>query len=157
MTDAIYLAVVWYTDGDTLETMPMTTKTKTKTERPSIDGDAGLGLINLNRALSGRPEVSPEEWAARRKGSKASKDSTSAPRVRGAKTPKASTSKAPKDDFARILRAALVKSDQTLYRVSMDTGIGQDVLSRFVREERGLSLETASRLAMHLGYQLKRG
>lgn len=62
-----------------------------------------------------------------------------------------------KGDFASILRAALTASDQSLYRVSMETGIGQDVLSRFVREERGLSLETAGRLAMHLGYQLKRG
>jgi hypothetical protein len=69
----------------------------------------------------------------------------------------ATKTKRPKTDFASILRAALVRSDQTLYRVSMETGIGQDVLSRFVREERGLSLETASRLAMHLGYQLKRG
>lgn len=64
--------------------------------------------------------------------------------------------KASPDDFARILRSALTASDQTLYRVSMDTGIGQDVLSRFVREERGLSLETAGRLAVHLGYTLKR-
>jgi plasmid maintenance system antidote protein VapI len=86
----------------------------------------------------------------------ATKDSPSAPRGRGAKMPKTSTSKRPKDDFGRILRAALVKCDQTLYRVSMETGIGQDVLSRFVREERGLSLETAGRLAVHLGYQLKR-
>jgi plasmid maintenance system antidote protein VapI len=38
----------------------------------------------------------------------------------------------------------------------METKIGQDVLSRFVREERGLSLETAGRLAVHLGYSLKR-
>jgi plasmid maintenance system antidote protein VapI len=60
------------------------------------------------------------------------------------------------DDFATILRAAIRSSDQTLYRLSMDTGIGQDVLSRFVREERGLSLETAGRLAVHLGYALKR-
>jgi plasmid maintenance system antidote protein VapI len=69
----------------------------------------------------------------------------------------ATKTKRPKTDFAGILRAALTASDQSLYRVSMETGIGQDVLSRFVREERGLSLETASRLAMHLGYQLKRG
>lgn len=61
-----------------------------------------------------------------------------------------------KTDFARILRSALTASGQTLYRVSMETGIGQDVLSRFVREERGLSLETAGRLAVHLGYTLKR-
>lgn len=60
------------------------------------------------------------------------------------------------DDFAAILRSALKASDQTLYRVSMETGIGQDVLSRFSREERGLSLETAGRLAVHLGYTLKR-
>lgn len=86
----------------------------------------------------------------------ATRDSTSAPRVRGAKLPKTSTSKATKTGFAGILRAALTASDKSLYRVSMETGIGQDVLSRFVREERGLSLETASRLAMHLGYQLKR-
>jgi len=64
--------------------------------------------------------------------------------------------KTPPDDFSGILRAALKASDQTLYRVSMETGIGQDVLSRFVREERGLSLETAGRLAVHLGYALKR-
>jgi hypothetical protein len=84
--------------------------------------------------------------------------STSAPRGRRAKTP-------PPEDFSAILRAALkarttgkttTPSDCTLYRVSMETGIGQDILSRFVREERGLSLETAGRLAVHLGYQLKR-
>lgn len=60
------------------------------------------------------------------------------------------------DDFCSILRTALRASGTTLYRVSMETGIGQDVLSRFVREERGLSLETAGRLAVHLGYTLKR-
>ena len=60
---------------------------------------------------------------------------------------KTKTTKTPPDDFAGILRSALKASDQTLYRVSMETSIGQDVLSRFVREERGLSLETAGRLA----------
>jgi hypothetical protein len=84
------------------------------------------------------------------------KTSTSAPRGRGAKTPKPSTRKASKTDFSAIIRAALRASDRTLYRISMETGIGQDVLSRFVREERGLSLETAGKLAVHLGYQLKR-
>ena len=131
----------------------MTTATKTRAATESH----GLALVNMARLQAGQDELTPEQWSARRKASRRAKTTTSAPRVQRAKTPKASTSKAPKDDFARILRAALVKSDQTLYRVSMDTGIGQDVLSRFVREERGLSLETASRLAMHLGYQLKRG
>ena len=69
--------------------------------------------------------------------------------------PKRRTKTSP-EDFARILRDAVRASDQTLYRLSMETGIGQDVLSRFVREERGLSLETAGRLAVHLGYALKR-
>lgn len=69
---------------------------------------------------------------------------------------KTKTAKTTPDDFAGILRSALKASDQTLYRVSMETKIGQDVLSRFVREERGLSLETAGRLAVHLGYALKR-
>jgi len=106
----------------------------------------------------------------------ATKDSPSAPRGRRANMPKTSTSKATKTaprgrraaeeavlatdktDFARILRAALKSSGQTLYRVSMETDIGQDVLSRFVREEQvGLSLQLAGRLAVHLGYQLKRG
>lgn len=135
----------------------MATATKTKTERVRIDGDEGLALVNMMRLQSGQDELTPAQWSARRKASRRAKASTSAPRVRRAKMAKASTSKGPKDDFGRILRAALVKSDQTLYRVSMETGIGQDVLSRFAREERGLSLETASRLAMHLGYQLKRG
>ena len=60
------------------------------------------------------------------------------------------------DAFADILRAAVRSSDKTLYRLSMETGIGQDQLSRFVREERGLSLDTAGVLAVALGYQLKR-
>lgn len=64
--------------------------------------------------------------------------------------------KARPDAFADILRAAVRASDKTLYRLSMETGIGQDQLSRFVREERGLSLETAGVLAVALGYQLKR-
>ena len=60
--------------------------------------------------------------------------------------------------IAARTRAALKSSGQTLYRVSMETDIGQDVLSRFVREEQvGLSLQLAGRLAVHLGYQLKRG
>jgi plasmid maintenance system antidote protein VapI len=63
----------------------------------------------------------------------------------------------PDDAFADILRDAVLSSDKTLYRLSMDTGIGQDQLSRFVRQERGLSLETAGVLAVALGFQLKRG
>ena len=64
--------------------------------------------------------------------------------------------KARPDAFADILRDAVRSSDKTLYRLSMETGIGQDQLSRFVREERGLSLDTAGVLAVALGYQLKR-
>lgn len=149
----------------------MTTATKTKTTRVRIDGDEGLALVNMMRLQSGQDELTPAQWSARRKASRRAKASTEAPRVRRAKMPKTSTSKRPKTrreareasldtdntDFGRILRRALKASDQTLYRVSMETDIGQDVLSRFVREERGLSLETAGRLAVHLGYQLKRG
>lgn len=60
------------------------------------------------------------------------------------------------DDFASILRDAVRASDKTLYRLSMETDIGQDQLSRFMREERGLNLDTAGRLAVALGYHLKR-
>jgi hypothetical protein len=117
--------------------MPAATKTKRpKTKaRPTPQQS---GLAEMYRMLDGRSS------------------SPSAPRVRGAKMPKRSTSKGSDEHFASVLRRAIKVSNQTLYRLSMDTGIGQDVLSRFVREERGLSLETASRLAMHLGYQLKR-
>jgi plasmid maintenance system antidote protein VapI len=67
------------------------------------------------------------------------------------------TTKNKPDAFADILRDAVRASDKTLYRLALETGIGQDQLSRFVREERGLSLETAGVLAVALGYQLKRG
>ena len=121
--------------------------TKTKTTRVRIDGDEGLALLNMMRMQAGQDELTPAQWASRRKTTRRAKDSTSAPRVRRAKTAKTSTKRGSDEHFACVLRRALKASDQTLYRVSMDTGIGQDVLSRFVREERGLSLETASRLA----------
>lgn len=60
------------------------------------------------------------------------------------------------DDFGAILRDAVRTSGLSLYRLSLDADIGQDQLSRFMREERGLSLETAGRLAVHLGLSLRR-
>lgn len=72
-------------------------------------------------------------------------------------TTKPRRTKATPDDFAGIIRAAVLASGQSLYRLSLDADIGQDQLSRFMRGERGLSLETAARLAVHLGYKLTRG
>jgi plasmid maintenance system antidote protein VapI len=72
---------------------------------------------------------------------------------------KTTTKKKPskrRDDgsFAAILRAAVTDSGASLYRLSADTGIGQDQLSRFVRSDRSLSLKTAAKLAESLGYTL---
>lgn len=69
---------------------------------------------------------------------------------------KAKSTKKRRDDgpFAAILRDAVTSSGASLYRLSADTGIGQDQLSRFVRADRSLSLKTATTLAEALGYTL---
>jgi plasmid maintenance system antidote protein VapI len=72
---------------------------------------------------------------------------------------KTTTKKKPakrRDDgpFAAILRDAVTNSGASLYRLSADTGIGQDQLSRFIRADRSLSLKTAATLAQALGFKL---
>ena len=53
------------------------------------------------------------------------------------------------------LRAAVKSADKTRYRLSLETGIDQGSLSRFVHRKAGLTLETAGRLADALGLELK--
>ena len=70
-------------------------------------------------------------------------------------TPKKKPAKRRDDGpFAAILRDAVTSSGSSLYRLSADTGIGQDQLSRFVRADRSLSLKTAATLAQALGFKL---
>ena len=52
------------------------------------------------------------------------------------------------------LRAALLASDKTRYRISISTGIDQSVLSRFARGRGGLTLSTADLLADALDLEL---
>ena len=57
--------------------------------------------------------------------------------------------------LAEQLRAAVKASDKTRYRLSLETGIDQGTLSRFVHRKAGLTLDTAGRLANALGLELK--
>jgi transcriptional regulator with XRE-family HTH domain len=52
------------------------------------------------------------------------------------------------------LREAIRASGQNLNQLSIATGIGRDRLSRFVRGERGISLEAAERICNVLGLKL---
>ncbi len=57
--------------------------------------------------------------------------------------------------LAEQLRAAVKASDKTRYRLSLETGIDQGTLSRFVHRKAGLTLDTGGRLAEALGLELK--
>ena len=54
------------------------------------------------------------------------------------------------------LRKAVEDSGLTLYRIAKGSGIAYQVLHRFARGERDLTLETASRLADYFGMRLTR-
>ena len=57
-------------------------------------------------------------------------------------------------DLLNTIRKAIEASGQSRYRISKATGIAESVLSRFVRGETGLAVETAERLAEHLGLEI---
>jgi plasmid maintenance system antidote protein VapI len=52
------------------------------------------------------------------------------------------------------LRKAFSQCGETEYRVAKESGVPQPVLNRFLRGERGISLETAAKLAAYLGLHL---
>jgi transcriptional regulator with XRE-family HTH domain len=52
------------------------------------------------------------------------------------------------------LRQAVEQSGLTLYRIAKDSGMAYQVLHRFARGERDLTLETASKLADYFGMRL---
>jgi plasmid maintenance system antidote protein VapI len=54
------------------------------------------------------------------------------------------------------LREAMADSGLTEYRIAKDSGVPQPVLNRFLRGERGISLETAAKLCTYLGLHLVR-
>ena len=53
------------------------------------------------------------------------------------------------------LRKAIKGSGETQYAISKATGVDQSVLSRFLKRERTISLETAARLCKYLGLELR--
>lgn len=53
------------------------------------------------------------------------------------------------------LRAAIRKSGKTVYRVALESGVAHPVILRFLSGERDIRLETAEKLALSLGLELK--
>ena len=60
----------------------------------------------------------------------------------------------PKKSIVEQLRQAIADSGQTEYAIAKGSGVSQSVVNRFVHGERGISLETASRLCAYLGLDL---
>jgi plasmid maintenance system antidote protein VapI len=52
------------------------------------------------------------------------------------------------------LREAIVKCGETEYRVAKESGVAQPILNRFLRGERGISLETAAKVCKYLSLHL---
>jgi hypothetical protein len=52
------------------------------------------------------------------------------------------------------LQAAIAATGQSLYAVAQASGVAAPVLQRFVNGERGITLETAAKLADYLGLSL---
>ena len=61
---------------------------------------------------------------------------------------------AKKKDIEQTLRQALLDSGLSIYRLSKETGVSQPQLCRFVNGRRGITLETAARLAAALDLEL---
>ncbi len=56
--------------------------------------------------------------------------------------------------LARQLVAAIAATGQSLYSIAQATGVAAPILQRFVNGERGITLETAGKLAAYLGLGL---
>jgi len=56
--------------------------------------------------------------------------------------------------LARQLQAAIAATGQSLYAIAQGSGVAAPVVQRFVNGERGITLETAGKLAAYLGLAL---
>ena len=56
--------------------------------------------------------------------------------------------------LARQLQAAIAATGQSLYSIAQASGVAAPVIQRFVNGERGITLETAGKLAVYLGLAL---
>jgi len=52
------------------------------------------------------------------------------------------------------LREAIFHCGETEYRVAKESGVAQPILNRFLRGERGISLETAAKVCKYLRLHL---
>jgi hypothetical protein len=59
--------------------------------------------------------------------------------------------KAKHSPISEQLRQVILDCGETRYAISKATGIGQDVLSRFIHGERGLSMEVLDKVGEYLG------
>jgi hypothetical protein len=53
------------------------------------------------------------------------------------------------------IRDAIAQDGRTIYKLSLDSGVDQAVLGRFVRGERDMNLRTASKVCDALGLGLR--
>lgn len=56
--------------------------------------------------------------------------------------------------FIDQVRAAVIQAGETRYRISKQTGISEGNLSRFVRGQAGLSMDSLDRLCAYLGLRV---
>ena len=56
--------------------------------------------------------------------------------------------------LTRQLQAAIAATGQSLYAIANGSGVAPPILQRFVNGERGITLDTASKLADYLGLTL---
>ena len=59
-----------------------------------------------------------------------------------------------KQPFSEELRRAVLRADLTRYEISKRTGIAQSILSRFVNQGAGLSMESIDLICECLGLRL---
>ena len=58
-------------------------------------------------------------------------------------------------DLAGQLRQAIKESGLTPYRIATDAGVDRAIMTRFVNGDRGLTLDTASRITEYLSLELR--
>ena len=59
-------------------------------------------------------------------------------------------------DLVETLKFAIANSDKSRYEIARESEVSEAVLSRFVNGERGITLETASKISNVLGLKMLR-
>lgn len=57
--------------------------------------------------------------------------------------------------LAETIRKTMTQDGRTVYRLSLDSGVSQGVLGRFLRGNRDVTLETADKICKALGLSLQ--